>query len=63
MTILQIILIAISVLMLIEGLIIALFPKSSSKIVKHIFKNPKNTIKIGLIEIIISLIILLILIL
>lgn len=60
MTTLQIILSTISVLMLIEGLIIVLFSKQIAKTIKHMFKNPKNTIKIGLIEIIISLIILLI---
>jgi len=54
----EIILITISALMLIEGAIIAIFPKSTLKQIRKIFKNTKTTIKIGLIEIILALIIL-----
>ena len=58
MTTLNIILSTVAVLMLVEGLITAIWPKQLGNKLKHIFKNPKNTVKIGLIEIIISLIIL-----
>jgi uncharacterized protein YjeT (DUF2065 family) len=55
---LNIILATLSAAMLIEGLVIAIFPKSTIKELKRIFKNPKTAIKIGLIEIILALLVL-----
>ena len=54
----QIILITASIMILIEGLLIAIFPKQVGKALKEIFKNKKNAVKIGLIEIILALLIL-----
>lgn len=54
----EIILATLSVAMLIEGAIIAIFPKRTAKEIKQIFKNKKNAIKVGLIEMILALIIL-----
>jgi len=54
----KIILGILAALMLIEGLIASLFPAQIEKIVKKIFKNKKNIVWIGLIEIILALLIL-----
>lgn len=54
----EIILATLSVGILIEGAIIAIFPKSTSREIKQIFKNPKTAVKVGLIEMILALIIL-----
>jgi len=60
MNTLEIILATISAAMLVEGTIIAIFPKSTIRTIKEIFKNKQNTVKMGLIEIILALLILLI---
>lgn len=54
----EIILATFAVLILIEGATIAIWPKSTAKTVKQIFKNKKNAVKVGLIEMILALIIL-----
>jgi len=61
MDMISIVLITIAVLMVIEGLIISIFPKQVKKAIKQIFKNQKQIVKIGLIEVIIGLLILFIL--
>jgi len=58
MNTLEIILATISAMLLIEGLIIAIFSKRYIKTIKKMFKNRKEVIKTGLIEIILALIIL-----
>ncbi len=54
----KIILTTISILMIAEGLILTLLPVKTKKVVKQIFKNKGQVIKIGLIEIILALLIL-----
>ena len=61
MNAIQIVLGTLAVLMVIEGLIISIFPKQIKKAIKQIFKNKKQIVKIGLIEAIIGLLILFIL--
>lgn len=58
MKITEIILATLSIAMILEGLIIAIFPKQTAKEIKKIFKNKENAVKIGLMEIILALIIL-----
>ena len=52
------ILITISIMILIEGLIIVIFPIKLGKAIKKIFKNKQEVVKIGLIEVILALLIL-----
>jgi len=54
----EIILCTISIVMLVEALFIILFPGEVTKNIKRIFKNKKQTLRIGLIEAIIALLIL-----
>ena len=54
----QTILATASIMILIEGLIVAIFPKQTIRGLKEIFKNKKNAVKVGLIEIILALLIL-----
>jgi len=55
---LEIILSTIATLMLAEGSVIAIWPKSTAKTIKKIFKNKREVMKVGLIEMILGLIIL-----
>ncbi len=59
MLIIEIILATIGVVMLVEGLIVALFPKETIKTLNQLFKSKQKVVKIGLIEMIIALAILL----
>jgi len=51
----KIILITLGILMLIEGLSLILFSKQIIKILKSLSRNQKNIIKIGFIEVIIAI--------
>ena len=58
MSTIEIILATISVAMIIEGAFVSLFPEFTIKAIKKVFKNKQEVVKMGLIEIILSLIIL-----
>ena len=58
MSTLDIILATLSAIVLVEGLFLAVFPKQVMKGIKRTFKNRKNVVRVGLIEIIIALLIL-----
>ena len=58
MTTLNIIMGTTAALMLLESLIIAIFPKFASREIKRIFKNTKTAVKTGLIEMITALVLL-----
>tara|TARA_Y100000310_G_C20641846_1_gene794382 strand:+ start:141 stop:335 length:195 start_codon:yes stop_codon:yes gene_type:complete len=45
----------ISVLLILEGLFVAVFPKKTKKMTNKLFKNPKTIKSIGLIELIIGI--------
>ena len=58
MNTLEIILATISMMLLVEGLILAFRPKSVIRGMKRIFKNRKTVVKAGLIEIMLALLVL-----
>ncbi|MEK6848611.1 MAG: DUF2065 family protein [Nanoarchaeota archaeon] len=60
MTVLNLILITLSLVLLLEGLFIYFIPKSSRQALIAMFKNQAKSKKLGLIEIIIGLLLLLI---
>ncbi|MFQ5531872.1 MAG: DUF2065 family protein [Candidatus Nanoarchaeia archaeon] len=56
----SIVLLILGILVLIEGIFLILFPKDIKSITKALLKNVKNIRKIGIIEIIVAVILLLI---
>jgi hypothetical protein len=58
MNTLEIVLTTISGMVLLEGLIIATMSKKTIKVMRKMFKNKKEVVKIGMIEIILALLVL-----
>ncbi len=58
MTTTQIIIATLAIVILIDGLLLTLFPEQIKRTIREMFKSRKKIVKIGLIEIILALLVL-----